>query len=384
MELQFGRADMIKRMLIMLVAVGIVFAAVFGFQAFKQRMIEKAIAALQNPPQSVSTTVAHFEDWRSTLNAVGSVRAINGTDVSPQASGTVSALHFRSGTNVKKGDLLVELTADADIARLNALKATARLAQLTYERHSSLSTNAVTQQTLDSDQATLKNAEAQVAEQQALLDYKSVRAPFSGRLGIRRVDLGQYIAAGTPIVTLQQLDPIHVDFHLPQQSLANISVGQTVDVTTDAYPDASFDGKISSINSEVDTETRTVLVRATVGNASERLLPGMFVNVTIETGEPKRYVTLPRTAISYNSYGDIVYLVEKHEQGKAGEVDGVARQTFVKTGPIRGNEVALLDGVESGDTVVTAGQMKLRHGSPVKINNEVQLPDERNPKLTEE
>lgn len=373
-----------KRMSVMLLSVGLVLGAVAGFQAFKARIIAQAIAAMKNPPQTVSTMVAHSEEWQTSLHAVGSARAINGTDLSAQVAGIVSALHFRSGTDVKKGDLLVELTASSDIAHLDGLKATTRLAQLNYDRDSSLNTNAVSRQTVDTDLATLKSDQAQVAEQQALLDYKSIHAPFSGRLGIRQVDLGQYLAPGTPIVTLQQLDPIYVDFHLPQQSVASIDVGQTVGVTADTYPGVSFTGRISSINPQVDTATRTVQVRAIVRNPKEKLLPGMFVNVTIEVGKPRRYVTLPETAISYNSYGDIVYLVESGSPTKNGRTEAVARQTFVRTGPTRGDQVAVIEGVKDGDVVVTAGQMKLHNGSPVAIDNHVKPPDDRNPKLTEE
>ena len=250
---------MFRRMAIMLVLVGAAFAAIFGFQAFKARMIQKAISGLRNPPQTVSTITAATQSWQQRLEAVGSVRAKEGAGLSAQASGIVKAIHFQSGAKVEKGTLLVELEAADDIAHLEALKAMEALAQLNYDRDSQLlKTDAVSKQTADTDLATLKSNQAQVAQQQALVGYKSITAPFSGRLGIRQVDLGQYIAPGTQIVTLQRLDPIFVDFYLPQQSLAEIKVGQTVTAKVDTWPDLKFTGKILAINPLVDTASRKV------------------------------------------------------------------------------------------------------------------------------
>ena len=372
---------MLKRMLIMLVAVGLVFGAVFGFEAFKTKMIQKAIAGLSNPPQTVSTITAKSQTWSSTLEAVGSARAINGVSLSSQVAGTVSAIHFESGTDVRKGALLIELSSADDVAHLDALKATTELARITYERDRTLlTTKAVSQQTVDSDKWALKNDEAQVAQQQALVDYKFIKAPFSGRIGIRQVDLGQYIAAGTAFVALQQLDPIYVDFFLPQQSLAQIKVGQQVAAKVDTYPGATFNGEISAINSLVDAATRNVQVRATLKNPENKVLPGMFVTVDIDVGNPQNYVTLPQTAIAYNSYGNIVYLVDDKGKNVKGQAQLFARQTFVTTGATRGDQVAVLTGVKDGDTVVTAGQVKLRNGVPLVINNAVQPSNDPNPK----
>ena len=372
---------MLKRMLIMLVAVGLVFGAVFGFEAFKTKMIQKAIAGLSNPPQTVSTITAKSQTWSSTLEAVGSARAINGVSLSSQVAGTVSAIHFESGTDVKKGALLIELSSADDVAHLDALKATTELARITYERDRTLlNTKAVSQQTVDSDKWALKNDEAQVAQQQALVYYKFIKAPFSGRIGIRQVDLGQYIAAGTAFVALQQLDPIYVDFFLPQQSLAQIKVGQQVAAKVDTYPGATFNGEISAINSLVDAATRNVQVRATLKNPENKVLPGMFVTVDIDVGNPQSYVTLPQTAIAYNSYGNIVYLVDDKGKNEQGQAQLFARQTFVTTGATRGDQVAVLTGVKDGDTVVTAGQVKLRNGVPLVINNAVQPSNNPNPK----
>jgi membrane fusion protein (multidrug efflux system) len=375
----------LKPMIIMLLAVGVVFGAVFGFEILKAKLIHKALAKLRNPPQTVSTVVARSQPWRSKLEAVGSLRAVNGANLSFQVPGIVSALHLKSGSDVKKGDPLVELSAADDIAHLDSLKATAGLAQVNYDRDRTLVTgDTVTQQTVDTDLATLKSDRAQVEQQQALVGYKTLKAPFSGRLGIREVDLGQYIPAGMPVVTLQQLDPIYVDFYLPQQSLAKIKVGQPVAAKVDTYPSITFSGEVSSINSLVDTATRNVQVRATLANPDNRLLPGMFATIDIDVGSPQDYVTLPTTAIAYNSYGNIVYLVVKKPTGKNAASEGVAQQTFVTTGPTRGDQVAILKGVKDGDAVVSAGQMKLHNGTPVKINNEVQPADNPNPSPVED
>jgi membrane fusion protein (multidrug efflux system) len=380
-------------MVIMLVLVGVAFAAIFGFEAFKARMIQKAIAGLRNPPQTVSTIAAATQPWHKRLEAVGSTRAEKGADLSAQVPGIVKAIHFQSGAKSEKGALLVELEAADDVAHLESLKAAEALAQLNYDRSSHLlKTDAVSKQTADTDLATLKSDQAQVAQQQALVGYKSITAPFSGRLGIRQVDLGQYIAPGTPIVTLQQLDPIFVDFYLPQQALAEIKVGQAVTAKVDTWPDLKFDGKILAINPLVNTASRNVQVRATFGNPDEKLLPGMFVTVDIQVGAPQHYVTLPKTAIYYNSYGNIAYVIkEGHEAGggekgagKGGGKQYVAQQVFVKTGETRGDQVAVLTGIEPGDVVVSAGQNKLHNGSPVLINNKVKVPFSPNPQVSEE
>jgi len=372
---------MLKRLVIMLAVTGLVLGAVFGFQAFKSVMIGKFLKTLANPPQTVSTMAAQSTEWRSQLETVGSLRAVNGANISGQISGIVSAVHFESGKDVKKGDLLLELMAADDIAHLEALKATATLARITLERDQTLvKTNAVSQQTVSTDEGNLKNAKALVAQQQALVDYKAIKAPFSGRLGIRQVDLGQYLAAGTAIVTLQQLDPIYVDFFVPQQALAQIKVDQKVTAKVDTFAGRTFDGKIMAINSQVDPATRNVQVRAILPNKDDLLLPGMYATIDIDTAAPQRFVTLPQTAITYNSYGNIVYLIDDKGKDAKGQPQLVARQTFVTTGATRGDQVAIIKGVKDGDTVVTTGQIKLHNGSPVIVNNTVQPSNDPNPK----
>jgi membrane fusion protein (multidrug efflux system) len=373
-------------MIIMLAIVGIVLGAIFYFEwgflpGFKKQML----ASFANPPQTVSTTVAAAQDWQPQLKAIGSLRAVRGADLSPQIGGTVAATHFESGADVQEGTVLIELSSADDVAKLNSLKAQAELARITYERDQrQLQAQAVSKQIVDTDEQTLKSDLAQVAQQQAMLDYKTIRAPFAGRVGIRQVDVGQYLAPGTPVVTLQSLDPIYVDFNLPQQELSKINVGQKIAVGVDTYPGQAFAGTVAAINSKVDTATRNVQVRATIANPDHRLLPGMFANVTIDVGKQQNYVTLPQTAVTYNPFGSTVYLVDDKGKDAKGQDQLVARQVFITTGDTRGDQIAVVKGVDVGDTVVTAGQVKLRNGSPLHIDNSVQPLADANPQPSEQ
>lgn len=364
---------MTKRMVIMLIAVAVVLGGVFGFGAFRGIMIKKFMSSMGTPPQTVSTIKAGIAEWQSEMRAVGTLRAVRGTDLSAQVEGIVSAIHFDSGNEVEEGALLVELMAADEIAKLNALKASAALARITYERdRRQLQAQAVSKQTVDADEQNLKNAEAQVAQQQAMVEYKSIRAPFAGRLGIRQVDIGQYLSPGTPVVTLQALDPIFFDFLMPQQALDVLQVGQPVALETDTYPGRTFAGSIVAINPKVDPATRNVQVRAQLANPDRKLLPGMYASVNIRFGTPQPYVTVPQTAISYNPYGNLVYVVAEQGKDAKGNPQSVAQQKFVTLGETRGDQVAVLTGIADGDEVVTAGQNKLRNGIPVVVNNSVQ------------
>lgn len=376
---------MAKRMIIMLLTAGIVLGAIFVFEWVVVPIFKKQILAqFANPPQTVSTTVAGAQEWQPELKAIGSLRAVRGSDLSPQVGGTVSAIHFDSGADVKEGDLLIELSSADDVAKLNSLKAQAELARITLERDQrQLQAQAVSKQVVDTDAQNYRSYQAQVAQQQATLDYKAIRSPFAGRLGIRQIDVGQYLAPGTAVVTLQSLDPIFVDFTLPQQDIAKINVGQKVAVAVDTYKDKVFAGSIAAINSKVDPATRNVQVRATIPNPDRRLLPGMFANVTIDVGGLQNYITLPQTAVTYNPFGSTVYLVDDKGKDAKGQDQLVARQVFVTTGDTRGDQVAILKGINPGDTVVTAGQIKLRNGSPLHIDNTVQPANNANPRPTE-
>jgi membrane fusion protein (multidrug efflux system) len=375
---------MTKRMIIMLIAVGIVLGLTFGFQTFKAHMIKQVMAKLANPPQTVSTITAGEQEWQPQVSAIGTLRAENGAALSLQQPGIVGQIDFKSGDDVQSGQVLLRLRSEDDVAKLESLQATAQLAKVNYDRDQrQFRVQAVAQATIDSDQATLKADQAQVAQQQALVDQKILRAPFAGHLGIRQVDLGQYLAAGTQVVTLQALDPLFVDFYLPQQALAHVHVGDVVGVSVDTWQGTAFPGKIVAINPQVDPTSRNVQIRATLGNADHRLLPGMFATLDINIGGRERQITLPQTAVAYNSYGDTVYLVLEKGADANGKQRLVAQQTFVTTGATRGDQVAILKGVKQGDVVVSAGQIKLHNDAPVVINNSVQPSDSPHPDVTD-
>src|SRR5215467_1456605 len=371
---------MIKRMVIMLVVVGVLFGGLFGFKAFLGGVIRKSISAQGIPPQTVSTAKALLSEWQGEFQAVGTLRAVRGADLAPELPGVITAIHFQSGQEVQEGAPLVQLNNEADVAKLQSLAAAVDLAEANYDRdQKQLAIQAVSQAVVDADAATLKSAKAQVAEQKALVAKKLVRAPFTGRLGIRAVDVGQYVNAGTKLVTLQALDPVYVDFFAPQKSLGLVALKQKVTLSADAFPGQRFAGEISSIDPKVDPATRNVQVRATVRNPKRSLLPGMFATVSIASGGPQRFLTLPQTAVSYNPYGDTVFVVEEH-QGQDGKPSLLAQQKFVVTGVTRGDQVAILSGIKEGDTVVTAGQIKLRSGVPVNVNNSIQPSNDAAPK----
>ena len=371
---------MIKRMLIMLAVVGVLFGGLFGFKAFLGGVIRKSISAQGIPPQTVSTAKAQIAAWQDEFQAVGTLRAVRGSDLAPEVPGVITAILFQSGQEVAEGTPLVQLNNEADVAKLQSLSAAVELAEANYERdQKQLAIQAVSQAVVDADAATLKSAKAQVAEQKALVAKKLIRAPFAGRLGIRAVDVGQYVNAGTKLVTLQALDPVYVDFFAPQKSLSRVALKQKVALKTDAFPGQEFTGEISSIDPKIDPATRNVQVRATVRNPKRSLLPGMFATISIASGGPERFLTLPQTAVSYNPYGDTVFVVEEHK-AQDGKASLVVQQKFVTTGVTRGDQVAILSGIKEGDTVVTAGQIKLRSGFPVTVNNSIEPTNESAPK----
>lgn len=365
----------VKRTIIMLLIVVLILGMVFGWGALRAVFIAKFLKGFANQVQTVATIQAQETPWQPAIQSVGTVTAINGASLSAEVGGIVDTIHFESGQDVQKGDVLLTLRANNDPAVLAQLQAQAKLDEINYARDlKQFAANAVAQSTVDTDRANLAAAQAQVAAQQASMDEKIVRAPFSGRLGIRQVNLGQYLQPGTAIVTLEQLSPLFVDFYLPQQALVALKVGQVVNLKIDAYPGQTFPAKIAAIGATVDSATRSIAVRAVLQNDDLRLRPGMFASVSVETGAPKEAVTLPQTAIAYSSYGDTVYVV-KHGQGNT----LVADQVFVTLGATRGDQVQILDGVKPGDEVVTAGQVKLHNGSPVAVNNTIQPSNDPNP-----
>jgi len=374
-----------KRMVIMLVIVGVLLGGIVGFNWFKGYMMQKYMASAPVPAATVSAMTADYQQWQPQLSAVGTLRAVRGVDVTTEVAGLVRSIEFKSGDEVKSGQVLVQLNADSDIAQLHALEAAADLASTVYERDKAqLAAEVISKAQVDTDAADLKTKRAQVAQQAALVEKKTIRAPFAGKLGITTVNPGQYLNAGDKIVTLQTIDPIYIDFNLPQQQLPKISLGQKVTLTTDAYKDATFEGKVNAINPRVDANTRNVQIEATVPNARRQLLPGMFATVKVNSGDEQRYLTLPQTALTYNPYGSTVFVITPSDKKDAkGNAILTAQQVFVTPGPTRGDQVAILKGVEAGSQVVTSGQVKLKNGMPVVINNAVQPTDNPNPRPQE-
>ena len=332
-------------------------------------------ALAQEPPATVSTVVAHATDWQDTLQAVGTMRAVRGADLAAEVSGVVDSVNFDAGRDVAAGTVLLRLRPNDDAAHLADLQAAADLAQANLARdQKQFRAQAVSQASIDADSSHLRSAQAQIAQLQAQMAEKIVRAPFAGRLGLRVVDQGQYLPAGTTVVTLQALDPLYVDFYVPQQSLAELRVGERATLRVDAFPDRGFDARIDAISPTGEAASGMAQGRATTANQDHALLPGMFATVQLNVGAVHRYVTVPNAAIVYNPYGSLVYVVE----------GGHVRQVMVQTGAARGDQVAVTAGLADGEQVVTAGQIKLRQGSAVVVNNAVQPSNDPNPHPVEE
>jgi membrane fusion protein (multidrug efflux system) len=354
----------------------------------------------------VTATRVEALEWQPQVGAIGTMVAVRGVDVTTEIAGLVRSIEFKSGQEVKAGAVLVQLNADSDIAQLRSLQAAADLSATTLARDKEqLAVEAIAQAQVDSDESDLKSRRALVAQQQATIAKKTIVAPFSGRLGITTVNPGQYLNPGDKIVTLQTIDPIYIDFNLPQKQIGGLVLGQVVNVATDSYLGTNFPGRITAINAKVDPATRNVLIEATLPNAKRQLLPGMFANVAVEIGEKKRYLTLPQTAITYNPYGSTVFIVRPKSEAEAearaasGAASGatvaapaasaagdslVAQQVFVTTGETRGDQVTVLKGLKEGQTVVTSGQVKLKNNTPVVVDNSVLPANSPNPKPQEQ
>lgn len=363
-----------RPMRIMLISLGILFGAIFIYKAIAGILLKRYFVAHQNPVITVSTTQVVSTPWKEQLKSVGSARAIKGVNVTTELAGMVQTIYFVPGTIVKRGTVLVQLNAATEIGQLQALQAQVKLAKITYLRDSAqFKAHAVSKQQVDNDLYTLQNLQGQTASQAGTVDKKTLRAPFTGRLGVSSVNPGQYLNVGDTVVSLQQQDPIWVDFFLPQQALAQLKLGQKVLMTVDTFPGKTYTGKITTIQPNVDTSTRNVQVEATIANPHYELTPGIFTNVEVRTGKVVSYMTLPQAAVTFNPYGDIVYIVNqgggKDEKGKP---IATVVQSFVTTGETRGDQVAILTGLKEGQTVVTSGQLKLKNGSRIAINNTVQ------------
>ena len=358
----------------------------------KPGIIKGIIASMAPPPASVAATTAKQDHWVPGLYAVGSVRAYQGIDVASQLGGVVAAIHIGSGQDVAKGAPLYDLDTGPEHADLKSFSAILKNADIALTRQQQLITGGNTARAnLDSAEAARDQAQASVERVKAIIAQKTLLAPFAGRLGIRKLDVGQYVGPGTSLITLQQLDPIFVDFPVPEQSLDKLKYGEEVDVKVDAYPGTVFKGKIDLVDARIASESRSVMVRALFANPDKRLLPGMFSNVEVIAGAAGDVIVLPRTAVSFSLYGDSVYvLTPKPPAAKPGSAEAaatssnapkdasgkpimVATRRFVRTGEVKGDEVAILDGVKPGETVIAEGQIKLQNGADVVIDPNARL-----------
>ncbi len=371
-----------KRMLWMLIGAALVFGGVFGIKAFFAAQTNKFFDNMPQPAIAVSSAIAKSERWSDDGESVGTFAAINGTDVTTEAGGVVSAIEFDAGQPVSAGTVLVRLNTANEAATLKALDASARLARVQADRWQQLGK----QQLVSKDEVQQRitaaaTAQAQADAQRALIAQKTIRAPFAGILGIRKVNLGQYVAPGAAIVSLQQLDPIYVNFALPEQMIGKMVEGTAVHASLDSLPGQSFDGLVTAVDPQVDPDTRNFQAQATLRNPDRVLRPGAFARVGFALGGERDIVVIPQTAVSFNPYGNAVFVISK-EKRKEGETDAqgkplagdklVVTQRFIKTGATRGDLIAVTDGLKAGDQIVTSGLLKLRNGAEVTINNTVQ------------
>lgn len=372
-----------KRLLIML---GLFLLVVAGLGYHKFQQIQTAMAEGPKhapPPPAVTTIVAKAQKWQPVLRAVGSLKAVNGVDVSTDLAGIVSEIAFESGAPVKKGDLLLKLDTKQEQAQLRSAEAKRELSALNLARQQDLLTKKATAQSeFDAAAAQARQDEAAVEEAKALIARKTIVAPFDGTLGIRQVNVGQYLNGGNPIVTLQSRDPIYADFSLPQQELDQVAIGKKVRLKAAGVDSREFEGEITAINSKVDEATRNILVEATVANKDNALRGGMFVDVQLLQPEQSGVIVIPSSSINYAPYGDSVFIVTDGKSPDGQPVKQVI-QKFVKLGPARGDQVSVVTGVKEGDEVVSSGVFKLRSNSPVIINNTVMPGNEANPKPPE-
>lgn len=378
-----------KRMFWMLLIVLVVFGGVFAVWGGMSYMTNQFFDNMPQPPVAVSTFEAKQERWSDNVTAVGTLVAVNGTDVTTEAGGVVQKIAFTAGQPVKAGDLLVELNSANELATLNSLEASAKLAEAQRDRWQSLGQDRLVSQAEVDERATqAATARAQADAQRALIAQKRIRAPFDGMLGIRKVDLGEYISPGSPIVNLQSLDPIYLDFTLPEQYLPQIREDTAIRARVDAIPGKVFEGTVTAVEPGVDPSTRNFTLQATLDNPDGELRPGTFARVSFDLGAAQDVVVIPQTAVSFNPYGDAVFVVTEAppaEDGKQPQGDGndgpkhVAKQRFVTTGATRGDMVAVTDGLKPGEVVVTSGLLRLRNGAAVTINNDIQPAADESP-----
>jgi len=395
----FGAPSMTKRLLVVLIGTTVVFGAIFGMKYLGRKGMNAHFDNMPVPPATITSAVAEAMTWENRLEAAGTLVAVQGTEVTTPAGGIVEAIHFESGRTVKEGARLVTLDSANEVGELKRLKAQAELAELNRVRGERLVEQAaISKSEYDGLVAAAHVAAAAVEAQQGKVAQKEIRAPFGGLLGIRRINLGQYVAPGTPIVTLQSLDPIDVDFALPEHHFAAVRQGQTINVAVDSYPGEAFAGRVLAVEPRVTESTRNFGVRARLPNRDHRLRAGMFAHVTLQLPGRADVVAVPRTAINYDPYGNSVFVIQKKEAPPAAagqdaaapakgpavaggppKTDLVVRQRFVRTGDARGDFVVVLEGLQPGEQVATSGLLKLRNDQPVIINNDVRPDATLNP-----
>ena len=370
---------MAKRMILTLVVVALFIA---GLGYFKLRQVQAAIkqGAFTPPPEAVTTVVAKRKTWPSTLGVVGSTVAVHGVTVSADLPGTVDKINFESGGFVREGDVLLQLDIRQERAQLAAMEAQRDLAKINYARYDQLlKQGVISKMDYDKASADQRQTEANVGEIRATIERKTIRAPFSGILGIRQVNLGQYLAAGAPIVSLQSLNPIYANFSVPQETISHLRAGEKVTITSDAVPGRKFIGRVNALDATVDESTRNVQTQATLANPDGKLRPGMFVQVEVGVGANTQVYPIPASAISYAPFGDSVYIVTDLK-GQTGNTYRGVRQQFVKVAGTRGDQAGVISGLNEGDEVVTSGAFKLRQGAAVAVNNKVQPSNSPSPK----
>ncbi|MBD9356430.1 efflux RND transporter periplasmic adaptor subunit [Methylomonas albis] len=360
---------MIKRILLVLLLTVLILGALFGTKFYQ---INQAVSQMQAPPPPlVAIAEVKQEQWPASLATVGSLRAVAGINISNEVAGQIKAIHFESGQTVKQGQLLIELDSATDQAELQGLQAEQHLAQIRYQRTAQLiDKKFVSQSDYDQNKALLEEASAAVASKQTLIAKKQIKAPFSGDLGIRQVDLGQYLPVGSALILLQKLDPIFLDFNLPERYLSQLSLSQQVTINVQAYPDTGFSGEIVAISPAVEQQSRSLKVQARLANQDRKLHPGMFAQVQIVSGKQSAVLTVPDTALTYNPYGESVFLLTASDKGFT------VQNRQVQSGQSRAGRVEIISGLNAGDKVVSAGQVKLRNGMPVAVDK-LPTPGER-------
>ncbi len=363
---------MARKITISVLIVLVILGALAGVKALQVRKLMEIGKSFTLPPESVSSFVAREEKWQSTLTAIGSITAVQGVNVTTEVPGLVREILFEAGAVVAKGDLLVRLDTSSEEAQLRAIEAQWELARLNLERERKLrAENMIAQSELDAAEATMKQTQANADNFKAIIEKKTIRAPFAGKLGIRMVNLGQYLDTGKPIVSLQSLTPVYAEFSLPQQELAKLKTGMRVRLSTDAFPNHRFEGSLTVINPDLDPSTRSVGLQATLDNPDQLLRPGMFARIEVLLPEEKNVVVIPSTSVLTAPYGDSVYVIETSPGAQAGASALTVRQQIIRSGPARGDFLSVEAGLKPGDRVASSGVFKLRNKMAVVENNDL-------------